>query len=131
MPNHVLNEKRLIDFNKDLKLANILGISKKKEWMKWAIKVSEVLIVSVVPEVSKVLIAAPERCIKAFALTVVRNVRSHFGQEEIALSTVENAWLREDRQEQKTAVKENIPEKTVREHGHRLQKTLIFKFWPS
>ena len=66
-----------------------------------------------VPEVGKVSIAAPERCIKVFALTAVRNVKFHSGQQEIALSTAKSAGLREDRQEQKTAAEENIPEKTV------------------
>ena len=84
-----------------------------------------------VPEVGKVSIAAPERCIKAFALTAVRNVKFHFGQQEIALSTAQSAGLRIDPQEQKTAAKEYTPEKTVREHRHRLQKTLIYKFWLS
>ena len=83
----------------------------------------------VVPEVGKVLIAAPERCIKVFALTAVRNVKFHSGQLEIALSTAKRAGLREDRQEQKTIAEENIPEKTVREDRHRLQKMLISKSW--
>jgi hypothetical protein len=84
-----------------------------------------------VPEISKVSIAAPERCIKAFALTAVRNVKFHSSQQEIALSTAQSAGLRIDRQEQKTAAEENIPEKTVREDRHRLQKMLISKFWLS
>jgi len=66
-----------------------------------------------VPEVGKVSIVAPERCIKVFALTAVRNVKFHSGQQEIALSTAKNAGLREDRQEQKTAAAENTAEKTV------------------
>ncbi|MGA3060960.1 MAG: CxxC-x17-CxxC domain-containing protein [Candidatus Bathyarchaeia archaeon] len=37
--------------------------------MKWVIEEGEVLIMRAVPEISKVSIAAPERCIKAFALT--------------------------------------------------------------
>jgi len=84
-----------------------------------------------IPEVGKVSIAAPERCIKVFALTAVRNVKFHSGQQKIALSTAKNAGLRIDRQEQKTAAEENIPEKTVREDRHRLQKMLISKFWVS
>ena len=84
-----------------------------------------------VPEISKVSIAAPERCIKVFALTAVRNVKFHSDQREIALSTAKSAGLREDRQEQKTAAEENIPEKTFREDRHRLQKMLISKFWLS
>ena len=99
--------------------------------MKWAIEVNEVLTVCVDPKVGKIWIAALERCIKVFALTAVKNVNFHSSHEEIALSTVESAWLREDRQEQKTAIEENIPEKTVREGRHRLQKMLIFKSWPS
>jgi hypothetical protein len=66
-----------------------------------------------------------------FALTVVRNVKFHSSQQEIALSTAKSAGLREDRQEQKTAIEENIPEKTVREDLHWLQKMLISKFWLS
>ena len=81
--------------------------------------------------INKVSIAAPERCTEAFALTAERNVKFHSGQQEIALSTAKSAGLREDRQEQKTAAEENIPEKTVREDRHRLQKTLISKFWLS
>ncbi len=84
-----------------------------------------------VPEVGKVSIAAPERCIKAFALTAVKNVKFHFGQQEIAPSTAQSAGLRIDRPEEKTAAKEYIPEKTVREYRHRLQKMLIYKFWLS
>ena len=99
--------------------------------MKWAIEVGEVLTAHAVPEVGKVPIAAPERYIKVFALTAVRNVKFHSGLQEIALSTVKSALLREDRQEQKTAAEENIPEKTVREDCHRLQKMLISKFWVS
>jgi hypothetical protein len=87
--------------------------------------------VGVVPEVDKVSIAAPERCIKVFALTVVRNVKFHSSQQEIALSTAKSAGLREDRQEQKTAAEENILEKAVRKDRHRLQKMLISKFWLS
>ena len=85
----------------------------------------------VVLEVGKVPIAAPERCIKVFALTAVKNAKFHSGQQEIALSTAKSALLREDRQEQKTAAEENIPEKIVRENRHRLQKMLISKFWVS
>ena len=96
--------------------------------MKWVIEVGEVLTAHAVPEVGKVPIAAPERCIKVFALTAVRNVKFHSDQQEIALSTAENASLREDLQEQKTVAEENIPEMTVREDRHRLQKTLISKF---
>ena len=99
--------------------------------MKWVIEVDEVLIERAVPDVCKVLIAAPERCIKVFALTAVRNVKFHSGQREIALSTAKSAGLREDRQEQKTAAEENIPEKTVRKDRLRLQKMLISKFWLS
>ena len=100
--------------------------------MKWVIKVGEVLTAHAVPEVDKVPIAAPERCIKVFALTAVRNVKFHSGQREIALSTVKSAGLREDRQEQKAAAEENIPERTVRGEGsHRLQKMLISRFWVS
>jgi hypothetical protein len=55
-------------------------------------------------------------------------VKFHSDQQEIALSTAENALQREDRQEQKTVAEENIPEMTVREDRHRLQKTLISKF---
>jgi len=66
-----------------------------------------------------------------FALIAVRNVKFHSGQQEIALSTAKSAGLREDRQEQKTAPEENIPEKTVREGRHRFQKMLISKFWVS
>ena len=84
-----------------------------------------------VQEVGKVSIAAPERCIKVFALTAVRNVKFHSGQREIALSTAKSAGLREDRQEQKTVAEENTPEKTVREDRQRLQKMLISKFWVS
>jgi len=84
-----------------------------------------------VPEVGKVSIAAPQRCIKVFALTAVRNVKFHSGQREIALSTAKSAGLREDRQEQKTVAEENTPEKTVREDRQRLQKMLISKFWVS
>jgi hypothetical protein len=87
--------------------------------------------VRAVPEVGKVSIAAPERCIKVFALTAVRNVKFHSSQQEIALSTVQSAGIRIDRQEQKTAAEENIPEKTVREDRHQLQKMLISKFWLS
>jgi hypothetical protein len=86
------------------------------------------LTVRAVPEVGKVSIAAPERCTKVFALTAVRNVKFHFGQQETALSTAKSAGPREDHQEQKTAAQENIPEKTVREARHRLQKMLISKF---
>ena len=84
-----------------------------------------------VPEIRKVSIAVPERCIKVFALTAVRNVKFHSSQQEIALSTAQSAGIRIDRQEQKTAAEENIPEKTVREDRHRLQKMLISKFWLS
>jgi uncharacterized phage infection (PIP) family protein YhgE len=38
-----------------------------------------------------------------------------FDQQEIALSTAKSAGLREDRQEQRTVIEENIPEKTVKE----------------
>ncbi len=79
-------------------------------------------------EVDKASIAAPKKCIKVFALTAVRHVKFHSGQQEIALSTAKSAGLREDRQEQKTALEENIPEKTVREDRHRLKKMLISKF---
>jgi hypothetical protein len=65
------------------------------------------------------------------ALTAVRNVKFHSGQQETAPSTAESAGIREDRQEQKTAIEENIPEKTAREDLHRLQKMLISKFWLS
>jgi hypothetical protein len=99
--------------------------------MKWVIGVGEVLTAHAVPETDKVPIAAPERCIKVFALTAVRNVKFHSGLPEIARSTVVSAWLREDRQEQKTAAEESIPEKAVREDRHRLQKMLISKFWVS
>jgi hypothetical protein len=72
--------------------------------------------------VGRVLIAAPGRCIRLFALTVVGNVKFHFGQQGIALSTAASAGLRtEDRQERKTAIVENIREKTVRGELHRLQ----------
>ena len=74
-----------------------------------------------VPEVGEVSIAAPERCIKVFALAAVRNVKFHSSQRESVLSTAESAGLREDRQEQKTA----------REYRKRLQKMLISKFWLS
>ena len=84
-----------------------------------------------VPEVGKVSIAAPERCMKVCALTAVKNVKFHSDQQEIALSIAKSAWLREDRQEQKSAAEENIPEKNVSEDRHRLQKTLISKFWVS
>jgi hypothetical protein len=63
-----------------------------------------------------------------FAQTAVRNVKFHFGQKEIALSTAKSAGLREDRQEQKTAVAEDIAEKTAREDRRRHQKMLISKF---
>ena len=79
-------------------------------------------------ETGKVSIAAPERCIRVFVLNAVRNVKFHSSQQEIALSTAESALKREDRQEQKTAPEENIPEKTVREDRYRLQKMLITKF---
>jgi hypothetical protein len=59
--------------------------------MKWVIGVGEVLTAHAVPETDKVPIAAPERCIKVFALTAVRNVKFHSGQQEIALSTAESA----------------------------------------
>ena len=85
----------------------------------------------VVPEVDKVSIASPERCIKVFALTVVRNVKFLSVQQEIVLSTAKSAGSREDRQEQKTATEENIPEKIFREDRHRLRKMLISKFWLS
>ena len=55
--------------------------------MRWVIAVGEVLTVHAVPEVGKVPIGAPERCIKVFALTVVRTVKFHSRQQEIALST--------------------------------------------
>ncbi len=84
-----------------------------------------------VPKISKVSTAGPERCTKAFAPTAARNVKFHFGQREIDLSTAQSAGLRTDRQEEKTAAKEYIPGKTVREHHHRLPKTLIYKFWLS
>jgi len=99
--------------------------------VKWVIEEGEVLIMRAVPDISKISIAAPERCIKAFALTAVRNVKFHSSQQEIALSTAQSAGLRIDHPEQKTAAEENIPEKTVREDRHRLQKTLISKFWLS
>jgi hypothetical protein len=86
--------------------------------MKWVTKVGEVgevLTARAVPEVGKVSIAAPERCIKVFALTAVRNVKFHSGQQEIALSTAKSAGSREDRQEQKTVIEENTPERAVRE----------------
>ena len=67
----------------------------------------------VVPEVGKVSIAALSRCIKAFALTAVKNVKFHSNQQEFALSTAQSAGLSIDRREQKTAAEENIPEKTV------------------
>jgi hypothetical protein len=86
------------------------------------------LIAGAVPEVDKIPIAAPERCIKVFALTAVRNVKFHSDQQETVLSTAKSAGLREDQQEQKIAPEENIPEKTFREDRHRLQKTLISKF---
>jgi len=104
---------------------------KKKKWIKWGIKVGEVLTAHGVPEVGKVPIEAPEKCIKVFALTAVKNVKFHSGQQEIAQFTAKSASLREDRQEQNTAAEENIPEKTVRENRHRLQETLISKFWVS
>jgi len=66
-----------------------------------------------------------------FALTAARNVKFHSGQQEIALSTAKSAGLKEDRREQKTVAEENIPEKTVREDRHLLQKMLISKFWMS
>jgi hypothetical protein len=89
------------------------------------------LTVRAVPEVDRPSIAARERCIKVFALTAVRNVKFHSGQQETAPSTAKSAGPREDHQEQRTAAKENIPKKPVREARHRLQKMLISRFWPS
>jgi hypothetical protein len=80
-----------------------------------------------IPEAGKVSIAAPERCTKVFALSAVRNVRFHSGQQETALSTVKSVGPREDHQEQRTAAKENIPSKTAREALHQLQRMLISK----
>ena len=83
--------------------------------------VPEVSRVSIaVREAGKVSIAAPERCIKVFALSAVRNVRFHSGQQETALSTVKSVGPREDHQEQRTAAKENIPSKTAREALYQL-----------
>ncbi len=86
---------------------------------------------TVVPEADKVSIGAPKKCTKVFALTAVRNVKFHSDQQEIAQYTAKSAGLREDRQDQKAASKENILRKAVREDRHRLQKMLISKFWLS
>jgi hypothetical protein len=63
-----------------------------------------------------------------FVLTVVRNVKFHLDQNEIALSTAKSALLREDPQEQKTTTAENTAEKTAREDHHLYQKMLVSKF---